>query len=72
MKINLTFTEADFKDMRTFEKSVKKQIGNNVYVGTNSLCLFFDYPQPLVNMLRPFPPSKQLEFELESSLPDKS
>lgn len=71
MKVMLTFNESDFEGFRNFEKSVKKQLGNNVYVGTDSLCLYFDYPKELRDMLRPFPPKTQLEFELESSLPDK-
>lgn len=69
MKVELKFKETDFENFRTFEKSVKKQLGNNVYVGTNSLCLYFDYPTSLVDMLRPYPQTKQLEFNLESSLP---
>lgn len=71
MKLNLKFEEKDFENMRAFEKAVKKQLGNNVYVGTNNLCFFFEYPKELTAMLRPFPPNKQLEFELESSLPDQ-
>lgn len=70
MKVTLKFEEKDFENMRVFEKAVKKQLGNNVYVGTNNLCFFFDYPKELVAMLRPFPPAVQLEFDLESSLPD--
>ena len=71
MKLNLTFKETDFESMRAFEKAVKQQLGQNVYVGTDSLCFYFDYPKKLVAMLRPNPADKQLEFELESSLPDK-
>ena len=69
MKLNLKFEKSDFESLRTFDKAVKKQLGNNTYVGTNSLCLYFNYPKELVAMLRPFPPTEQLEFELESSLP---
>lgn len=69
MKLNLKFEESDFESMRTFEKAIKRQLGNAVYVGTDSLCFYFDYPKELVQMLRPFPPTKQLEFELNSSLP---
>ena len=71
MKLQLKFEEADFADMRSFEKAVKRQLGNNVYVGTDSLCLYFEYPKKMWAMLRPNPEEKQLEFELESSLPDK-
>lgn len=71
MKLQLKFNESDFKSLRDFEKAVKRQLDNNVYVGTDSLAVFFEYPKELVAMLRPFPPKVQLEFELESSLPDK-
>lgn len=71
MKLHLKFDKKDFDSMRSFEKAVKKQLGNNCYVGTNSICLYFEYPNVLSEMLRPFPKTTQLEFELESSLPDK-
>ena len=70
MKLELKFNDEDFTSMKSFEKAVKRQLGNHVYVGTNSLCVYFDYPKNLVSMLRPFPETKQLEFVLESSLPD--
>ncbi len=71
MTINLKFQEADFESMRSLEKAIKKQLGQNVYVGTNSMCLYFDYPPAMVAMIRPFPKEIQLEFTLDSSLPDK-
>lgn len=69
MKLELKFNESDFDSFKSFEKSVKKQLGNKVYVGTNSLCLYFDYTKELSDMLRPYPQTKQLEFVLESSTP---
>lgn len=69
MKLELKFKESDLENFQLFQKSVKRQLGNNVYVGTNSLCLYFDYPKELVDMLRPYPQTKQLEFVLESSTP---
>lgn len=71
MKINLKFDRADFENMRSFEKAVKKQLGNNVYVGTDCLSLYFPYSKELGAMLRPFPQVEQFEFDLESSLPDQ-
>jgi len=72
MKLHLTFEEKDFENMRAFDKAVKRQLGPNVYVGTDSLCFYFDFPNELSKMLRPFAPkaSGQFEFDLESSLPD--
>jgi len=73
MKLQLTFTEADFENMRAFDKAVKRQLGPNVYVGSDSLCFYFDFPKELSAMLRPFAPKEangQYEFNLESSLPD--
>jgi hypothetical protein len=70
MKLHLTFNENDFNSMRLFERAVKRQCGENCYVGTNSLQVYFDYPKELIAMLRPCPTTKQLEFDLESSLPD--
>ncbi len=69
MKLNLQFTEADFKDMKSFEKALVRQLGSNLYVGTDSCCVYFDYPKELKAMLRPFPEKKHLEFVLESSKP---
>ena len=71
MKLHLTFEEKDFVSLREFDKAVKKQLGNRVYVCGDYLCLYFDYPKELAAMLRPFPTVKQLEFDLESSLPDE-
>ena len=71
MKLHLKFEESDFENLRAFEKAIRKQVGNNVYVGTDSLCVYFEYSKELKAMLRPMPPQVQLEFDLESSLPDK-
>jgi hypothetical protein len=71
MKLNLKFSKNDFDNMKSFTRAVKLQLGENTYVGSDSLCFYFDYPSSLVAMLRPFPSVEQLEFELESSLPDK-
>ena len=68
MTLNLKFEEKDFATLRTFDKAVKAQLGPNVYVGTNSLCFYFDYPPALVAMLRPYPEKVQLEFVLESTV----
>ncbi len=70
MKLHLSFEESDFKDLRSFDRAVKRQVGKNCYVGTDSLCLYFAFPKELAAMLRPYPPTKQLEFDLESSLPE--
>jgi hypothetical protein len=70
MEINLKFAEKDFDSMKSFQSAVQKQLGNNVYVGTDSLCLYFDFPKQLVAMLRPMPKDVQLEFTLKSSKPD--
>ena len=72
MKLHLTFEDKDFENMRAFDKAVKRQLGPNVYVGSDSLCFYFDFPKELSAMLRPFAPTgTQFEFDLESSLPDK-
>ena len=71
MTLNLKFEEKDFETLRTFDKAVKRQLGPNVYVGTDSLCFYFDYPKELAARLRPMrQEGNQLEFVLESSLPD--
>lgn len=66
MKFLVEFKKEDFSSMRDFTKAVQKQLGNNCYVGTDSLCLYFDYPKELRDMLRPNPPHEQLIFELGS------
>ena len=68
MKLHLTFEKTDFKTMRDFDKAVKRQLGPNVYVGSDYLCFFMEYPKELRDMLRPYPPKEQLEFDLESSV----
>jgi len=67
MTLKLQFVPKDFENFRAFEKAVNRQLGNKAYVGTDSLCLYFDYPPELKAMLRPFPPKEQLEFELTPS-----
>ena len=41
MTLNLKFEEKDFETLRTFDKAVKRQLGPNVYVGSDSLCFYF-------------------------------
>lgn len=69
MKLTLKFERGDFESLRRFETAVRKQLGPNVYVGTDSLCFYFPYSKELAAMLRPYPPKEQLEFELESAVP---
>lgn len=66
MKINLKFQPKDFESFRNFENSMKRQLGKETYVGTDSCCVYFDYPKNLKAMLRPYPEKEQLEFELEN------
>ena len=66
MELNLKFKSEDFTSLSSFESAVKKQLGASVYVGTNSLCFYFEYPKELVDMLRPYPPKQVLEFKLTS------
>ena len=72
MQVQLQFQDSDFENMRAFEKAVKRQLGNNVYVGCNSLCLYFGFPKEFSAKLRPFAPKSDggMEVTLESSLPD--
>ncbi len=70
MKTSLKFLKSDFDSFSSFKKSVEKQLGSNVYVGTDSLSVYFDYPDSLKKMLRPYPDKEQFEFELESSKPE--
>ena len=69
MKLTLKFNKEDFDSFKSFEKAVYKQVGNNVYLGTDSMCVYFDYPKELKAMLRPYPEKEQLEFELTASKP---
>lgn len=71
MNVSLKFHEKDFTDFRSFEASVKRQLGPTVYVGTDSLTFWFRYPKALVERLRPSCPNNQLEFELTSENPEK-
>lgn len=72
MKINLKFHEKDFTNFRSFEASVKRQLGPTVYVGTDSLTFWFRYPKILAEQLRPTVKPAQLEFELTSENPEKT
>ena len=54
MTLVLKFEEKDFDTLRSFEASVRRQLGKNVYVGSDSLCFYFDYPPELCALLRPF------------------
>ena len=84
MKLLLEFSEKDFENLRKFGAAVEKQIGS-VYVGTDNLCAYFDYPPELAALLRPvagnsYPPEKlqiilnklkngTITFELNSAKP---
>jgi hypothetical protein len=67
----LKFEEKDFENFRAFEKAVKKQLGSDVYVGSDSLCWYFPFSKELSARLRPHCENKQLEFKLDSFQPDK-
>ena len=64
--MNLKFEVKDFDSFKAFEKAVQKQVGNNVYVGSDSLCVYYEYPKELKAMLRPYAEKQQLEFTLTS------
>lgn len=84
MKLSLKFKQSDFESLRVFEKAVRNQLGK-VYVGTNSLCFYVEYPKELCALLRPkegnsyldvdklseLLQKEQLEFELDSFCPDE-
>lgn len=88
MKINLKFEPKDFETFKNLEKAVARQLGNTVYVGADSLCLYFDYPKELLVQLRPkaaqwnekgqlafgvpYLEKDQYEFDLTSSKPEKT
>jgi hypothetical protein len=61
--MKLSFQPKDFKDMRSFEAAVKRQLGPNTYVGTDSMTVFVEFSPELKVMLRPFPAKEQFEFE---------
>ncbi|HOS16174.1 MAG TPA: hypothetical protein PKX15_04070 [Bacteroidales bacterium] len=70
MKLTLKFQDQDFETLRKFDSAVKRQLGPNVYVGTDYLCFYFDFPKKLSERLRPHAPKGELEVTLESSVPD--
>jgi hypothetical protein len=52
MKLLVEVTEKELKNWRKFQDSLNAQLGN-VYVGTNSVCVYCDYPPELVALLHP-------------------
>ena len=52
MKVILQFEEKDFDSLREFGKALERQCGKT-YAGTDSFCVYFDYPKELSAMLRP-------------------
>ncbi len=62
LTVTLKFSEKDFKSFRDFENSMKRQLGQETYVGTDSCTVLVEYPNNLKAMLRPFPEKPQLEF----------
>ena len=67
LELHLKFEEKDFDTFQSFEQVVRHKLGNNVYTGTKSLCLYFDYPKELSARLQPGYTGNQLEFELDTS-----
>lgn len=72
MKLNLLFTADDYKSLVLFEKAVRKQLGNDVHVGTQSLCVYLYFPSTFSNTFHfnaPLP-NETYECELKSSIPN--
>ena len=52
MKLLVEVEQKDFATFRKFQDPLNRQLGN-VYVGTNSMAVYFDFPPELVALLRP-------------------
>lgn len=66
MKLNLSFKEEDFFTLSTVEDAIRKQLGNNVYVGSQSLCVYLYFPANFADVFHSAP--ETYECELKSSL----
>jgi len=62
--MKVSFTEAEFKDLRKFQNAFNKKLGMEAYVGTNHACVMVEYSPELTAMLRPYPPSLHYEYDL--------
>jgi len=74
MKLNLSFTVDDYKSLDLFEKAVRRQLGNDAYVGTGSLVVYLYFPDNFSNTFHfnaPLP-NETYECELKSSIPNGS
>ena len=71
MKIELKFEPKDFETFKNFESAIKRQVGNHVYIGSNSFCLYFDYTNDMCEKLRhPLPIVGETVATVESSRPE--
>ena len=67
MKVTLTFEKKDFATLRKFGEAVEKQCGKT-YVGSDSLCWYFDYPPSLSALLRPSQVGSELRSKMMAEL----
>lgn len=49
---NVSFTAAELANFESFAAAMTRQVGNNSYIGTNSFCVYFNYPDVLRQALR--------------------
>jgi len=63
--MQITFTQNDFKDFRSFEKAMIRHFGPLTYVGTDSAVVHISYSKELKAMLRPYPEPEQFTFDLK-------
>lgn len=58
LKIRIVLEPKDFKDFRSFEKAIHRQLGNDrdhlIHVGTDSVAIVFQYPEKMKAALYPF------------------
>jgi len=67
MKVTLQFEKKDFDTLRGFGNAVERQLGRS-YTGTDSLCLYFDYPSELKALLRPSEAASEKQKETLTQL----
>ena len=62
--MKVTFTEANFKELRKFQNAFNNMLGMESYVGTEHACMVVYYSNELKTMLHPYPTELNYEFEL--------
>ena len=61
----MVFTAKDFDKLRSFQKRMEREFGENAYVGTDNAVVVVNYSAELKAMIQPLAEQQHFEFALK-------